>query len=585
MYIQPNTTVRLLTGVPLDNTYTHTLYFSDKASQTSYFESKTKAGCLLSNLSYQRYTKGNLRIQKLADDIYDCNYMMFQNTAYGNKWFYAFINNIEYVSNTVCEITYEIDVIQTWFFDVTLLQSFVEREHSVTDIAGENIVPEPVPIGEMYNGEYIHTGLFSKFDIVIATSYVIRSDETSITGYSWSEPMEEMIPGVITSGAYYGLRLDDNPTGVFYYAFNSERDIFYLPEPAPENPYSFFQTMLNKHPSLDDIAVIYCVPHSLIDYNGERFTLLNSSDRQQSENYERIVPYFNSHPTQLSHGYVPKNKKLLTYPYNKLVIDTADGNSYEYAFEFFEEYQDGSSHITSISFAIKGYRGANCSFRAIPLHYKGSVKNYNESCLLTDFPNVSIITDSYKAWYAQNKTRTALQVVSDIAGVGQGAGAVIAGSQIMTPRTKVLSTKGAKMMAGGYDEVGKSGVKGIGGTLAELADKSRLKYHPRVGSNDGSSEVTNGIKDFNGLQVSVNPQNAQIIDDFFNCYGYATHRVKVPNRNVRPHWTYVKTIDINLESNAPSDDTSKIASIYDNGITFWRHPSEVGNYSLDNSPS
>ena len=190
MYIQPNTTVRLLTGVPLDNTYAHTLYFANKSSQTSYFESKTKAGCLLSNLSYQRYTKGSLRIQKLADDIYDCNYMMFQNTAYGNKWFYAFINNIEYVSNTVCEITYEIDVIQTWFFDVTLLQSFVEREHSATDVAGDNIVPEPVPLGEDYMGIPRPTYLFDDYDVIIVSPYYIDLGNTYNEVWQPFNPLE-----------------------------------------------------------------------------------------------------------------------------------------------------------------------------------------------------------------------------------------------------------------------------------------------------------------------------------------------------------------------------------------------------------
>ena len=129
MYIAPNTEIRLLSGVPLDNTYAHTIYFTSKESQAEYFAGKTLPNGLLTQQSYQRYAKGTLRINRLADDIYNANYMMFRNTSFGNRWFYAFVNNIEYVSNTVCEIEYEIDVIQTWFFDVTLLQSFVEREH------------------------------------------------------------------------------------------------------------------------------------------------------------------------------------------------------------------------------------------------------------------------------------------------------------------------------------------------------------------------------------------------------------------------------------------------------------------------
>ena len=115
MYIQPNSTIRLLTGIPLDNTYAHTIYFANKNAQAEYFASKTKTGCTFNAQTYQRVNKGTMRLQVLADDIYDCNYLMFKNTSYGDRWFYAFITSIEYVSNIVSEISYEIDVMQTWF--------------------------------------------------------------------------------------------------------------------------------------------------------------------------------------------------------------------------------------------------------------------------------------------------------------------------------------------------------------------------------------------------------------------------------------------------------------------------------------
>ena len=75
------------------------------------------------------------------------------------------------------------------------------------------------------------------------------------------------------------------------------------------------------------------------------------------------------------------------------------------------------------------------------------------------------------------------------------------------------------------------------------------------------------------------------IDDYFNRYGYQTNNVKVPNRNSRPHWNYVKTVGCSIKGSIPADDKSLICRIYDNGITFWKNGSEVGDYSLDNSPS
>ena len=66
-------------------------------------------------------------------------------------------------------------------------------------------------------------------------------------------------------------------------------------------------------------------------------------------------------------------------------------------------------------------------------------------------------------------------------------------------------------------------------------------------------------------------------------YGYATHRVKIPNISARPHWNYVKTIDANIVGSVPVESMSKIRSIFDKGVTFWKNGDNVGNYNLDNS--
>ena len=138
MYIEPNTVIRILHNCPLDKTYDHTIYFSSENAQISYFQGLTKY--TFTEQTYQRVQRGKARVQRKAEDLYDCNYMMFQNSSFGNKWFYAFITSVEYVNNITSEISFEIDVMQTWFFDYTLEDCFVEREHSVTDNIGDNLV-------------------------------------------------------------------------------------------------------------------------------------------------------------------------------------------------------------------------------------------------------------------------------------------------------------------------------------------------------------------------------------------------------------------------------------------------------------
>lgn len=144
MYIQPNTTVYLLKSVPLNKDYTDTLWFDNATQQATFFSGLTKK--VFNNQTYQRVNRNRIRLQIKADDMYDYNYMMFRNTSYENKWFYAFIDTPVYINDNTTEIDYEIDVMQTWLFEAELGESYIVREHSETDIAGEHLLPEPLTL-------------------------------------------------------------------------------------------------------------------------------------------------------------------------------------------------------------------------------------------------------------------------------------------------------------------------------------------------------------------------------------------------------------------------------------------------------
>lgn len=561
MYIEPDTNIRILQNVPLDKTYRHTIYFGSRDAQSNYFSSKTKFN--LTKQSYQRKERGYMRIQINAEKLYNCNYIMYQNTSFENaKWFYAFITSVEYINNEVSEIGFELDVMQTWFFDVTLKESFVEREHSETDVAGDNIIDEPINLGDYFMGSPKSTGIFDVYDPVIVSPYSWFYNESPV---QWKESTTLK-------------KIDGNPTILSHVAFNSTNDS------EDVTSGSYFGHALANHPAQSDILAVYLCPHALISYS---YIAEPESKHVTNINGECQTLEFNvadSKPNSLVQ-YTPKNKKLLTYPYNKLVIDTGDGNLHEYAYEFFQPHVGlGGQIIDNVAFQISGFLGLNCCFKCTPKNYKGEVINYTESCLLTDFPNVGFLTDSFKNWFAQNKTRLALQSGASLLGVGSGLGTVLSGSSMLTPKTGVLSATGARKMAKGYEEIGRNGIREISGLISEGFDRTSQRYHVNPGSNDGALEIKMGKKDFKAIQFSINPKDAEVIDNFFNVYGYATKAIKVPNRNVRPHWTYTKTIDCNLIGNAPADDVARICSIYDSGITFWNNANEIGNYSLDNSP-
>ena len=156
MIIEPNSKVWICRDIPLDNSYEHTIAWGLTTNQTDYFLSKVKkvngVPFAFNNVSYQRVSLGKIRLQKPVNDLYDCNYMVFQNTGFGNKYFYAFITNVEYVNNVTSEISYEIDILQTWWFEAHPCDCFIERQTPAIDRIGNNLVDEGLELGDYVTG-------------------------------------------------------------------------------------------------------------------------------------------------------------------------------------------------------------------------------------------------------------------------------------------------------------------------------------------------------------------------------------------------------------------------------------------------
>ena len=505
MYIAPNTTIRMLKDVPLDNTYRNTIYFAYVANQTSYFSGKTKY--TFAAQSYQRVQKGTLRIGRKADDLYDCNYLMFQNTAYGNKWFYAFVTGVEYVNNETSEVSFEIDVMQTWHFDYDVKMSFVEREMSVSDKIGDNLVPENLEIGDYIYKDLGLTSLFNLYQIVIAATFDENMDDA-------------------TGGMYGGVF-----SGLHYNVFSTWQSAASFIADATEQ---------NK---ADGIVSIFMLPVA--------FTADYQSSIPEVFNIER-----DKHLTDID-GYVPKNNKLFTYPYNLLYVTNNEGNVANYAFEYFS--------TDKCNFNASGAMCCTPECMLVPLNYKGVEKNYNEKLTIGNFPQCAYTVDTFKAWVAQNQNQLALNAINAIGTTAAGAAA--------------MYTSGGMVGEG----MTLNGIQQIGSLVASVSDKSTLPPHAR-GGGGSIINMANKIKGFQFYYAHIRAEFARIIDDYFNTYGYATHRVKIPNRVMRPHWNYVKTVNVSLTGSVPADDMAKLRQIYDNGVTFWRNGNEVGDYSLDNRP-
>lgn len=124
MAITPNTNLKLL-HVPLQIDYKNQLTFENQDQQFEYFNSLESLE--EEHFSYQR--KDNvIRFPAHIDSLLQYNYVMYQNENYNSKWFYCFITDMRYLNDNCTEISIETDVYQTWCFDISIKESFVERE-------------------------------------------------------------------------------------------------------------------------------------------------------------------------------------------------------------------------------------------------------------------------------------------------------------------------------------------------------------------------------------------------------------------------------------------------------------------------
>lgn len=545
-YIVPNTDIVLCRDVPLDSSYDHTVDFADANAQWAYFYSKRYK--VVSVNSYQRVMNGRLRIECTMEDAIQCNYLYFRNNNFEDKFFYAFITGWYYINNITTEISYEIDVFQTFWFDVRLLNVFVDREHDNTDTMWANTIPENLEQGD-YTSNY-EVAITPRNSGNVCIFYTTFNDDSTFSDFTvhTTSGDVEYVSGIVT-----GLNVIVRPN-----ANNSE------------TPYAFLQRVINANKK-DGIIAMYMCP----------FVPSTYAITQENKQFPKIWGTLD--------GYVPKNNKLYTYPYNLLHIQT-DTQGADFRYEFFKDAGNQCNFILRESLIPQP------SITLIPSNYAGRTATNGGEFRLTisDFPQCAWNADVFKVYLAQNAASLPTKLISEGASAALGIAAAVgtggASLAMPSPSTAVgfpmVNPSGgapnAGMSTGGFQIV--NSLSGIASTLAQLKDIS-TRPPQQNGVQTATADYGMGYKNFMLERLSIRAEYARIIDDYFDMFGYATHRIKQPNLTGRPHWNYVKTIGNTVDALGVPDPYLKVMNAaFNNGITIWHNPNEVGYYGLDNRP-
>lgn len=534
-----NITKVYLLDVPLENDYKHTLYFEDKNKQSAYFSSKVV--WYFDDFSYQR--KDNyIRVPKQYDELLNCNYVMYQNKAYNNKWFYAFITDLKYISDDRTDIYIETDVMQTYMFDYSFNECFIEREHVDDDTIGLHTLPENLETGDYIGDTPI------KYRKLTYRGYIVGA---TVDLENSSFPA---IEGEIYNGIYSGVRY-------FYYTSASE--------------IGLKLSQLAEKGKADSIVSIFIVPKEFISHTNKKVNLSFSpvSDVWSGSVYadnlkqEKVLK-----PSDIN-GYSPKNNKLFVYPYTYLLMSNNSGGSAVYKYELFDT--DICDFI--INFAIT----PGCSIRLIPRRYNGVSENNLEGLTGGKFPACSWANDVYTNWLTQNsvniKVTLANGALQAITGTVSGAvsGAVSGGAMAGVPGAV------AGGIAGGVTGMA-GGVTSIASTVGEVYAHSLQPPQAEGNINSGDVTFSNGDLTFTAYPMSIKREYAEIIDKYFTMFGYQVNRVGEPLKNHRKLFWFTKTNGCEIDGAIPNNDIQKIKQCYDNGITFWRNENTMNLYYLDN---
>lgn len=536
--VEPNTQIYLC-KTPLESDYKNQLTFANKESQLNYFNSKVIKS--FSEYTYNR-KDSTIKVNANIDEIINCNYLFYRNNGFTNKYYFCFINDMTYVNENVTLISFQTDVIQTYFFDINYKTCFIEREHVNDDTIGLHTYPENLETGEyIYQRESNFD--YGNFYICVGVSEdILKSDEGT------------------AKNSYNGVA-----SGLTYIVVQSQTDLNHM-------------LLLYNNGKIDAINSIFMIPEGyilpisnwLVDKSGTVHYVYVSTQKDAFDlgNMSINRPYqyigeIDDNP------YHPKNNKLFSFPYCYLEATNNTGINTIYHFEDFN-IKEGSPWY-SIYFSCKGSINPGCSIKFIPENYKflkdnKTNPNYNESITGAKLPLGGWNNTVFTNWLSQNGLNIGINTIGN-------AFQILGGAKLAT------TEKGA--VSGGAQVL--SGIGGIASTLGSIYTHWLVPNQAQ--GNTNTSDINFSLNK-SGLTLyikSIKKEYAKIIDNYLSMFGYKVNTLKTPNIYGRQNWNYVKTVECNFDGDIPQTYLNIIRNAFNQGITFWHNPNTIYNYNSSNN--
>ena len=263
---------------------------------------------------------GQIQVECSYATAVNVNYMAFNNgNDYANKWFFAFVDNIEYRNEHNILIDFTIDDWHTYAGDGTFLDCFVEREHYTgDDRTTPNLIAEPIQ-PKSHFVERVSTKDLGDWCIIVC--YTAKTGE-DFTGCI----IDEMVSGAKLKKITINRPQGGAPTMADFATFCEQ-----------------FQGEFGT------IVSMFMYPEYYAEINaaGSVGGVVNSN-----HTIERINALW---------GYTPKNFKCLCYPYTYMLADSGEAVNL-YKLELFRS--------AGYTFRISGAAMPTAEMECYPIDFK-----------------------------------------------------------------------------------------------------------------------------------------------------------------------------------------------------------------------
>ena len=493
----------------------------------------------------------DLILKGVNEDLTQCNYLMYQNADISNKWYFAFIDNVQYNSLNSVIISHTIDVWQTYQFDITYYKNLILRSHVAksADTVGRWLAPEPISVAPEFERKH---NVFN--NLSWDPQYVLHS--TSVFNNTTKKYEYKGNGTGATLSAEYGIFVDnddDVQTVVKNYGKLSAAEAL---KSNDDDKYSNWISDLLTGQTIDKAVKLISTTSisQLQDHRNELIGLYaiptwvhNGTNKYATNNIKKKEVTTTLPTATLACGYTPRNKKMLSSLCKAYLFYNENGFKLPLKPELF-------TSDTPV-FTVKATELSTNGFLL-------QIGSYADYTVKTN--KISYNCENRLGYDANTGLDKVLNTLTSAVGVVNAVGSVASQAFAGNVGGAVQGAVGAVQQSiNMIDALGQRGVNtGASGDIMSITEKRAMPVF-----------------------ADVSPTEAQCryIDDYLDVYGYAINeigKISTYMKN-RSNWNYIQVANCNIKVSAPNDDVNKLKQMFENGVTIWHN--RFGDYDQNNN--